>query len=440
VNPVIRATIVLAGLLVLLVAVDVGVRFVGQAPPTELPRLAPVELVAVRRVAITREDERVVLERIGDSGTWRLVSPVEGPADSNAVRELVGRLRKGVPMQVRVEQGDLEKYGLQTGSAARLQVYNDADDAVVDLYVGADTVGGASFVRFPDDDVVYRAQVGGRHRLDRAPRDWRDPTVFAFEPDAASGLALDFGAEGGLRFTKVEGRWQLVGVPDFAVDQVSVRDALQRLGSLRAGRVLPADFPLDGSPMMTATVLREGLDPVGMAFYVQGDLAYVRRTGREEVFQIAANIPKRFAVPLPGWVDRQLIEVDRASIFRMTYHDSQQGASILEQDAADSRWRMIEPDNVDANLRESMQAAIALAGLRADGIADIAPAEAGFPSQNWIELELQDGSKHRVELGARVPAEDSQTPLLFVRTPDKPDRIGVIQLRTLLQLRLAWAR
>ena len=56
-NPVIRATFVLAGLLVLLVAVDVGVRFVGQAPPTELPRLAPVELVAVRRVAVAVDDD-----------------------------------------------------------------------------------------------------------------------------------------------------------------------------------------------------------------------------------------------------------------------------------------------------------------------------------------------------------------------------------------------
>lgn len=433
-----RVTVVLAVILAALVAVDVGVNLSGPAEVEALPVLPGVRLGEVQTVRISREGETMVFERVGDSSEFNLTQPVEGPADSAAIRDLLVRLRSDIPMQVRVDQGNLAEYGLESGKAIRLEMFEDPDAAaVLDVYVGADTVGGASFVRFPDDDVVYRAPVGGRHRLDRPARDWRDPTVFGFSADAASGLWLRFGEED-LRFARRDDRWVLEGEPDFGIDQKAIEDTLSRLGSLRAGRVLPGDFPLEGPPLLRVRVLRDGLEPVELRFFQEGKLAYVTRDGRDQVFQITSSLAGRIAMPRLGWRDRQLIDLDRADIQTMTLNDRQQGRFVLEQDAADSRWRMIEPSNVDANLRDSMQAAIALSQLRAEGIADVPLVDAGFPSENWIELRTRGGRTVRLELGKQTVQGDQR--LLFVRTDDAPERVAAISLRTFLNLRNAWGR
>jgi len=435
----VRTTLVLAGLLAGLVAVDAVVTTMGPPEPPELPATDPIELSKARRVVVTKDDQKVTLERVGDSGNWRLTSPIEGPADSDAVRDLLMRLRRGVSMQVRLEEGNVEEYGLASGKAIRLEVYEDErDDPVVDLYVGGDTVGGASFVRFPDSDTVYRAQVGGRHRLDRAPRDWRDPSIVDLEAGGASALILQIGEEQRLELRRGEEGWSVPDRPDFAVDTETVKEVVNRIGGLRAGRVLPPDYPLDGPPDLVVTVERAGLDPVTLTFFVEGELAYVKRSGRDEVFQVASSVPQRLALPLPAWRDRQLIDVERAQIGRMTFHDARNGDYILEQDAADGNWRMVQPPNVDVSLREAQQAAVRLARLRAEGLAEISPEDAGFPGPNWIEIQMRDGRTVKLELGARV--QQSKEPRLFIRTTDQPDRIGVMRIQDLLEIRQGWGR
>lgn len=437
--PAVRVTLALVATLVLLVGLDVGIHTLGPGPVEELPRLEDVDLVTVRRVSMTTGDQVVVLERIGDSGNWKLTAPIEGPADSAAVRELVKRLRRGVPMQVKLEDGNLDEYGLASGSATRLQIYEDErDDAVVDIYIGKDSVGGASFVRFPDDDSVYRAQIGGRHRFEREPRDWRDPGIVSLEPDAATGLSLRIGESQSLNLRKVEDGWQIPEDPDFPVDVETVREVLNRIGGLRAGRVLPADFPIEGAPTLEIVVSVAGIDSIELEFYIEGELAYVKRNGRDEVFQIASSVPRRLALPLPAWQDRQMIQVDRPQILRMTLHDPANGDYIVEQQA-DSNWKMIQPPNVDVNLRDATQAALRLSKLRAEGLAAVTPEEAGFPSPRWIELEMRDGSKAKVELGRRVPGAEGQ-PRVFIRTPDQPDRIGVMRTRDLFEISKGWSR
>jgi hypothetical protein len=437
---VVRVTLVLAALLLVAVGADVAVHVSERPEVDELPRLGDVDLARVRTVRITRDGETIVMERVGDTAAWRLVQPVEGPADNDPLRTLFTRLRRGVPMQVQVDQGNLAEYGLESGKAIRLQVEQDEEsEPVIDIYVGQDTVGGASFVRFPDDDVVYRAQVGGRHRLDRPVRAWRDPTVFAFEPDAASGLVLDLRPDGErLAFAKTEEGWILEGEPDFPIDGPTLEDTLERLGSLRAGRVLPSDFPLEGEPAFTGTVDREGLDPVTLRFYRQGELAYVTREGRDEVFQVGASALDRLRVPRQAWLDRQILDVERAQIQTMRFDRPDGRTFLLEQDAADSRWRVLEPRNMDANLREAMQAAVQLSRLRAEGIAMIDPAEAGFPSDVRFVLTLRDGTEHVVELGRRTLDPEGKPTLLFVRNPANPDRIGVLPLRRFLEFARAF--
>lgn len=434
----VQTTGILFGAFMLLLGVDVAVWMAGDPPPVELPRLADVDLTQIRKIRLTRDDQLIELERAGDGADWRLATPIQGPADRDAINDLLLRLRRGLPMEARLDEGNLAAYGLEQG--LRLEIFAEGSPPLIDVIIGNDTVGGASFVRFPNEEVVYRAQIGGRHRLDRAARDWRDTLIYGFEPGAVGKLTIEGAEPTPLVLTRDQGRWVLPEDPAFAVDQPTVDQVLQRLGGLRAGRVLPGDFPIPGVPALRIVVERPGLDPLEYRFWVQGESAYVKAAGRDEVFQVATSVPQRVALPRQALPDRQLLSLDRASILRMTWHDQVEGDFILEQDAADSRWRMVQPKNVDANLRDAMQAAVQLSGLRAAGIAVVDPSEAGFPSPTWIDLEMRDGARHRLELGKRTLDPEGKPTVVFVRTPERPDRIGVLPLQELLQIRAAWSK
>ena len=116
------------------------------------------------------------------------------------------------------------------------------------------------------------------------------------------------------------------------------------------------------------------------------------------------------------------------------------GTTLLEQDPATNRWTVLKPANVDANLRESMQAAIALSELRAVAMATVLPNEAGFPSPNYITIEMLDGTKQKLELGRQVPGMPKGQEALFVRTNELPDRIALLPIRTIMQIRRAFSR
>ncbi|MFK7929297.1 MAG: DUF4340 domain-containing protein [Myxococcota bacterium] len=438
-TPWMRNTLLLGIAVLGLGAVDVGLEVFDTGASDTLPVLAPVRMASARLIRMTTGNKTIELKRVGETGLWEITAPIQGPADSAAARDLVSLLRREVAMQVQIDTGNLEQYGLQSGTATRLQIVQDeSPEPVIDLYVGRDTVGGASFVRFPDSDVVYRAQVGGSHRITREIRDWKDRQITRFEAETVTGLTLSLGDGQTLQFRKDGERWALPDDPSFPVDQQTVADILERVSTKRAGQVLPGDFPLPDAPIMRVRIERKDTPELVLSIYQADGVAYVKRTGRDEVFQVSPGWVRGLALPRVAWLDRQFMEVERTHILRMVYHDPDQGDLILEQDVADGRWRMIQPPNVDANLRETVQASLKLGGLRAEGIADVPPETAGFPSPAWIELQLINGEKRRIELGFRVPKSD--VPRLFVRTADQPDRIGVMPIAKLLEIKKAWGQ
>ena len=162
---------------------------------------------------------------------------------------------------------------------------------------------------------------------------------------------------------------------------------------------------------------------------------YVRKDGGREVYLIAnATFEALLAGPI-RLRDRELLSFERSQVRRMTLVESGL-TSILEQDPADSSWDVVQPLNVDVDLRTAMQTAIALGGLRAERMADVSPEIAGFPSETKIEIQFLDGRTESLEVGANVP--DSE--LVYVRRGALPDRIAELPRRELSALKKAWAR
>src|SRR5690606_19215336 len=174
-KPHVRRTATLAGLAALLLAVDLGSRRLDLEAVDELPEVAAVAPEAAARIRLTEGDDRIVLEREGE--TWRMTAPGTHRADPEAVDALLQSLRRVVRLDVQVGRGDLETYGLTSPTALRVEVEDAEGTRLADFYVGHDVAGGTTYLRFPDDDAVFRARLGSRARFDRSAAAWRDHRI-----------------------------------------------------------------------------------------------------------------------------------------------------------------------------------------------------------------------------------------------------------------------
>jgi len=435
-----RKTLVLAAILVALLGLDfLGTQF-SIADNKFMTLIPAVDLNEVRVLRIHRGEETMDFER-NEEGTWSLTSPIQAPADRAAIHGILRYLDKGIELDILVEKDsdNLKSFGLEPGLL--VQAYTDKDAPQTEFYVGMNTAGGASFLRFADSSDVYRGMIGGRHRYDRPASAWRNPQVLEISPDAV--LTVQLNAQGTTTFQRNDPKspWSMKEDSAFPVDQIELGRLAQGLAGLRAGGVLSADHPagLD-NPVAEVTVTGSGFSPQTLRFGRTLSGAFVQRAEGGPVYQIAPSFTERLTYPKPAWYNQQLFDFDRTSIHRMTLQEQVGGTTVLQQDPATNRWTVLQPPNVDANLRECMQAAIKLSELRAHAMSTADPKEAGFPSGNHIEITLLNGQSRRLELGGRVAGMPRGQEALFVRTADTPDRIAVISQRLILEIRAAFSR
>ena len=436
----------LIAIAVVLLVVD----FIAHRPPSasdELPTIASVHQADVTRVKLVKGDDTMVFERRGPD-SWQMTAPHDYAADRAGVMGVIMPFRKGVPMDVLVEEGSTGDYGLEPPDTIRVEIDTEAGNAAT-FYVGNNGAGGTTFVRFADSDAVYRARIGGRHRYDRPPAAWRDHRVLDFSGDLLQSLSIttadgrlgllrepDIGDDG----TTTMGAWRLDDDATFAVDQSRADDTSKALGTLRAGQILSAEHPagLD-QPVLTADLSLTTGDSYRLTFGQTSDGTFVRRDDRTEVFQISPALLDRLAAARATWRDRALFAFDRAQVYQLSLVEPGL-TTVLEQDPADSSWSIVQPANIAADLRQSMYTARTLAKLNAAAIADIAPADAGFPSRNRIDVELIGGERYSLEIGANVPDRPAGKEAVYVRTADQRDRVGILDARTLSAMRKAWSR
>ena len=75
-----------------------------------LPELPAVELSEVTRVQFVSQGQTTVLERQGD--IWQLLQPLQAQADTTTVKSLLRNFREPVPMDLRLDEGNLEDYAI----------------------------------------------------------------------------------------------------------------------------------------------------------------------------------------------------------------------------------------------------------------------------------------------------------------------------------------
>ena len=398
----------------------------GGNDAAELPALPALAAASVDRIEIARATKEKVILRRDDDGKWVVTAPFEAPADEPGLRRLLNLYKDGVVMDARLDEGNLEQYGLDFQNGVVVELFTGGDVPTVSYVVGMDTRGGSSFVRLKDDETVYRARVGGRYQYDRDAEDWRERMVVAEDASDVIELSVQRG-EDLWRFQTMDpamtdggpgGRWTLVEDPTFDLDDRTVDALVKQLTTLRAGRILPADY--DGGfdePASVATLTFSDGEQLVLTVGSRSTerTSYVRRGDREFVYQVAGVVSVRLNQALATYQNLNILRFDRGDLLTVRFEDD--GVPLTVSQTAPGVFAVTDPPNVDLDPR-MLQAAVATLGdLRADGtVAEVGPSEAGFDKPSaTLTLRFEGGRETVLEIGSAFP-DPRGRPMHFART------------------------
>ncbi|MEC7947405.1 MAG: hypothetical protein VX265_07525, partial [Myxococcota bacterium] len=150
-----RKTALLAATAVALLGLNLVDSGTGARLAEALPTIEALPRDEVTRIEISTAVNTVVLASDvaeGASGedvegrVWRLAAPIEGEADQMAVRALLNNFRKDVTLDVKVDEGNLDEYGLDANNGLVVELFRGAEEPSLSFTLGFDGPGGTSFI------------------------------------------------------------------------------------------------------------------------------------------------------------------------------------------------------------------------------------------------------------------------------------------------------
>ncbi|MDP6933759.1 MAG: DUF4340 domain-containing protein [Myxococcota bacterium] len=393
-----------------------------------LPVLSALNRDTVQRLEISTAVNKVVLTRVDD--TWHMVAPLEHEADQMHVRSILTTFRKDIPMDVRLDHGNLDTYGLDASSGLLVEAWDSQDELpVLSFTLGGEAEGGSNFIRVSGDESVYRARVGGRKRYEREPTDWRNKVLLDLEKDQITGLKVSQPGGGVLdlyRTTSTElseegeplpGPWALEPDLGWMVDQNAVEAMVRSLGRMRAGAILAGEFDA-GFDSPTATIevvvddgssrtIQVGSREDDSGTFVR--IADAEGVLTEEVFKVSRSTIASCLEPAETFRDRTIFRFGRKDVDTFTMDEADYRV-VLRHDLASRLWQVVEPLNVDLDIKQVFFAINTMAELRAAELAPhLLPETVGLDEADLVfTVRLLDGASKVLEVGGSTRTQDGK--------------------------------
>jgi hypothetical protein len=213
-------------------------------------KLLPLDKDAVTGVSLVYPDREIDVRK--DGGNWRVVKPIDAPADESVVKSVVSTIADAEVQKTLDEMPqDLGGFGLDKPSVTVRVTLKDGSQPPP-LAVGKNTaIGGKTYVRKGDEPKLYLTTSSLQFGLNKQVKDLRDKQLIAFQDDDVSRVDIaPAGAETVTLLRKDKEAWT-VDPGGHAADVTEVRSYLSSLRSTRA-----TDFP-DDAP---ADLAKYGLD------------------------------------------------------------------------------------------------------------------------------------------------------------------------------------
>lgn len=446
-----RKSLILLGVVALLTLLNFIP--VGGELDQQLPALPEIARSQVTRIEITQgQVDKVILEGRFEEG-FQVIAPFQAEADQMSVRPLLNLFTKGpVPMDLRVDEGNLETYGVDDQQGILVELFTGSELPALSMIVGYDVPGGSSFVRLSDSDIVYRAKVGTRARYERDPLSWKNKMLTLAAADSITDVDITVFDGQPLHFQRrpTGGRlgdgsdemtpWVELNHLGFALDQEQVDDLASTMGTLRGGEVLSADYDggFDPPAVEVRIATTEGKErTIQFGRRQAGRATYARVVGEDAVYVVALSNRDGLLRPIEAYQNMLMFAFSRTEVLSYTLQD-ELGRVVIESDA-DAMWHIVEPINTDTDVKKVIFSINTLATLRADGVAGLSPAEAGLVQPGQVlRVKLRSGEVRELEVGGSM--RDQQGRLYYYVRRSGRDQIYLLRDQRLSHLRQAFGR
>jgi hypothetical protein len=310
-------------------------------------KLLTIDKDAITGVTLVYPDREIELAK-GDKG-WRLVRPVEAPADDAIVKGMLATI-VDAEVQKTLDEApqDLSGFGLDKPNVVARLTAKDASPPPI--AVGKNTtIGGKTYVRKGDEPKVYLTTTVIQTGLNKQVKDLRDKQLLVFQDGDVTRVAIErTGGESTTLVRSAEGEaWTVAdGQP---ADSTEVRSYL---ASLRAARAVdfPDDAPQDlkqyglDKPRLSITVGgKEGTEPQTLS------LGGERTEGTsKQVFAQRQGVPTVYA--LGDWSyrsldkgtnqfrDKTVLKIEPTSVGRVDL-TRREGGSVVLVRQPEGGWR-----------------------------------------------------------------------------------------------------
>jgi hypothetical protein len=204
----------------------------------------------VDSVELASKDQTVRVVKTGEE--WKLVKPIEAPADYTSVEGLLGQLQSAQMMSLKdkpEDVADLKPYGLDKPEVTAT-IGTGGSNVVVQLGGKADTV--TLWARDPSKAAVFSIGNGLAEELRKKPSDFRRKEVFEFRPFNATRFEITRGKDTRV-FERVKGTganaadtWKQTAPAVKTVDSSNFEGALLEFSNLRAESFIDKPGPTTG--------------------------------------------------------------------------------------------------------------------------------------------------------------------------------------------------
>lgn len=312
-----------------------------------LPILPEMLKDDVQRIELTQQGNKIILEKSNDE--WIQVSPLNGVADWARIKAMVLNFRKSIAMDVLVDPNPTEDgkaYGLDASNAITVEMWkSNASIPDISFEIGQDAGEGASFVRLHGEDAVYRAHLGGRRRFAYDASDWLNQRLLQFDVAEMTGVQVEYDD---LRYSlvKTDDKW---GIQEFdgVLDAQKLSMALQSLSVMRIGERVEQSVQ---TPWMTMTFQVDNqLIPMQIAPPIER-MALVSLQGQHMKVPVAPL--ERFSYGPVYFKDMRVLSIGSRDELDLIRYTTDVMDIIIQQDLSNGFWKVLQPTNIDLEMRE----------------------------------------------------------------------------------------
>lgn len=295
---------------------------------------AGLQADATQEVLLRKGSDEVLLRKV--DGAWRLIKPVQAPADASAVEALVKALGEASREEIIAESGaDLRQYGLDQPSGAVTFVPASAGAKAQVLFFGRDNpTGQYAYAMVDGSPQVFLLGQSVKASVLKDAGELRDKAVWRF--DAPQVTALRSSAAGGFRLTRSGAGWAVNDEPGRGA---AIEQWLGELAALKATAVPSEDgkggaWGLSKGPHLSLRLqngdmleLHAGASPDSDSYYAQG------KPGTP-VFKLPADSLLTLQKGPSDLADRRAFELDSAKVQRFEIVRPQGKLTALKADGA----------------------------------------------------------------------------------------------------------